>query len=319
MSRQPTVSIVMATRNRPELMARALASIGEQTLEDFEVLVTDDGSDSEALRRSRVIFAALDGRFQFQTPLEPGTSGSGPAIARNRGLARATGRFIAFLDDDDCWVWPRYLETAVAALDARGLDLYFADMEGYRGDTLVWDTFRPDKASLIAGARIAEVDDETYLVDRAAFFRTFGQRAVHPNTVVMRKSFADQGGPFLRSLFFGEDYEFLLRQADRVDRVLFGPQVAARYRFPEGNSTSLTNSVLETHLQMISAAQHLRVAARSRDGQDAARRLESWHLRQASGELQRLGQASVARAFAWRALAARFSFGNLANLARMVR
>ena len=317
MSSQPLVSIVMATRNRPELMARALASIREQTLQDFEVLVTDDGSALDALEGNRAVFAALDGRFQFQAPLAPGTSGSGPAIAKNRGLARAGGRFIAFLDDDDCWVWPRYLETAVTALEAKGLDLYFADMRGYRGDTLVWDTFRLDKASLVIGPRVMEVDAETYLVDRAAFFRTIGQRNVHPNTVVIRKSLADKGGPFLRSQFFGEDYEFILRQADRIEWALFGPQVAARYRLPEGDSTSLTNSALESHLQMISAAQHLRVAVRSQEAQDAARRFESWHFRQAGAELRRQGQNSTARAFAWRALAARFSLGNLANLVRI--
>jgi hypothetical protein len=223
------------------------------------------------------------------------------------------------LDDDDFWVWPRFLETAVAALEAKGLDLYFADMQGYGGDTLVWDTFRLDKASLSNGPRVTEVEAETYLVDRAAFFRTIGQRIVHPNTVVLRKSLIDEAGPFLRCLFFGEDIEFLLRQADRVDWALFGPQVAAHYRFPEGNSVSLTNSELEGHLQMISVGQRLRCTVRSREAQDAARRLESWHLRMASDELRRLGQAGVARAFAWRALTARFSLGNLANLVRMVR
>ncbi len=311
MSKEPTASIVMATRNRPELVGAALRSITKQTLQDFEVLITDDGSNQEALDRLREILGTLDSRFRLETPLYPGASGSGPATGRNRGLARATGRFIAFLDDDDQWIWPEYLETAVAALDATGLDLYFADMEGYRGDTVVWDTWRLDKADLIAGERVAGLKADAYIVDRAQMFQTLRARIVHPNTVVLRRSLVEKTGPFLKWLYYAEDHEFVLRQVDHIERAVFGPHIVARYRFPVGNSSSLTMSALDQHLQHVYAAQRLRVTGQSRELKAAARREESWHLRMASSELRRLGRRSDARMLALRALGVRPSPGNL--------
>ena len=318
MNEQPSVSIVMATRNRPQLAAKALASIAEQTLQDLEVIVVDDGSNGDTLEQLRTLMGRFDGRFRLLTPLQAGTSGSGPSTARNRGIDKATGRFVAFLDDDDTWIWPEYLETAVGALEATGLDFFFADMEGYRGDALVWDTWRLDKKSLTSGDRLASVAADAYVIDRARVFETLRARIVHLNTLVLRRSLVQAAGPFLKWLYYAEDHEFVVRQADRIDRAVFAPQVAARYRFPEGDSTSLTLTTLDQHLQHISGAQRLRVTAQSAELKSAARRDESWHLRMASAELRRLGRRADARSLALRAFVVRPSLGNLLHVAKTV-
>ncbi len=89
------VSVVIATFNRAALLRRTLASVLAQGLAPLEILVADDGStdDTAAMLREfgdRVQHLALPHRGL-------------PAPARNAGLARARGEWIAFLDDDDLW------------------------------------------------------------------------------------------------------------------------------------------------------------------------------------------------------------------------
>jgi glycosyltransferase involved in cell wall biosynthesis len=110
----PRVSVVIATHERPEGIARTLAALRAQTLpaEEFEVVVIDDGSGpatGEALRH-----AAASGGLALRL-LRVDARG-GPARARNVGWRRAQGELIAFTDDD-CEPAPGWLESALAAWD----------------------------------------------------------------------------------------------------------------------------------------------------------------------------------------------------------
>ena len=87
----PAVTVVVATRDRPALVHRAVASALGQTLTSVEVLVVDDGSVDP------VRLDADDERLQVIRLDRP----SGPCAARNRGLAAARGHWVTFLDDDD--------------------------------------------------------------------------------------------------------------------------------------------------------------------------------------------------------------------------
>lgn len=91
------VSAVIATRNRPELVCRAIESVLRQTYADIEIVVVIDGPDpmaAQALRR----FAQCS-RLRVEHLSE--TVGGGEA--RNIGVRFARGQWIAFLDDDDEW------------------------------------------------------------------------------------------------------------------------------------------------------------------------------------------------------------------------
>ena len=106
----PLVSVVIATRNRREFLADAIASVLAQTMSDFEIVVVDDGSRepyaqaiAEGLSDSRIRVHSLDH--------------VGIAAARNEGTRLARGRYIAVLDDDDIML-PWRLERQVAAIHA---------------------------------------------------------------------------------------------------------------------------------------------------------------------------------------------------------
>jgi glycosyl transferase family 2 len=95
MARMPTVSVVIPTYQRRDLVQGAVRSVLAQTYGDFELIVVDDGSadgTGEAL-------AALgcDLRYYWQP-------NRGIAAARNAGVALARGSIVAFLDSDDLWL-----------------------------------------------------------------------------------------------------------------------------------------------------------------------------------------------------------------------
>lgn len=101
------VSVIIPTYNRAHMIGECLASVQAQTFRDFEVIVVDDGS-TDNTREVVAWFETV--RYVWQPHAER-------SAARNRGLALARGRYVAFLDDDDLWL-PRKLERQVACLEA---------------------------------------------------------------------------------------------------------------------------------------------------------------------------------------------------------
>lgn len=108
MTEAPSVSVVVATRNRAALLERLLASLRAQSVEDFEVVVVDDGSTD----RTPEVLAAAGVRA-----LRHAVS-RGPAAARDAGWRAARAPLIAFTDDD-CEAAPGWLR---AGLEAWGRD-----------------------------------------------------------------------------------------------------------------------------------------------------------------------------------------------------
>ena len=105
MSAEPLFSIITATYNRAHLLPRAVNSVLNQTYQNFELIIVDDGStdNTENVCRS---FSDHRIRYHKQTP------NRGVLAARNKAFDLATGDYVAILDDDDELV-PEALETAL--------------------------------------------------------------------------------------------------------------------------------------------------------------------------------------------------------------
>lgn len=108
----PQVSVVVPTWNRRDVISRALRSAFSQTLAPHEVIVTDDGSTDGTLEMLNAEFA--DEVARGKLILLSGSRG-GVSHARNQGLERATGDFVAYLDSDNEW-HPHHLLYAAGIL-----------------------------------------------------------------------------------------------------------------------------------------------------------------------------------------------------------
>lgn len=95
-------SVVVPTYERPEKLDVALESLLDQTADDYEVVVVDDGSDS---REQQTVLDRFENRERVEILRQ---ANAGPAAARNRGWREASGDVVLFTDDDciapDDWV-----------------------------------------------------------------------------------------------------------------------------------------------------------------------------------------------------------------------
>lgn len=110
----PEVSVVMPVHNAAAFVAEAIASVRAQRFGDWELICVDDGSTDDSVAVIRAI-AATEPRLRL---IEAGRN-EGPGPARNRGIAAARGRFIAFLDCDDLW-HPEKLARQIPWMKAEG-------------------------------------------------------------------------------------------------------------------------------------------------------------------------------------------------------
>jgi GT2 family glycosyltransferase len=103
----PTISVIIPAYNAERTILETIASVQKQTFLDLEIIAIDDGSTDKT---AELLKGVTDERlkiFYYEN--------SGVATARNRGISKAAGEFIAFLDADDLWT-PDKLELQLTAL-----------------------------------------------------------------------------------------------------------------------------------------------------------------------------------------------------------
>jgi len=189
------VSAVIPTRGRPELLLRAVRSVLAQTLREIEAVVVIDGQDL-ATERALEALAREDGRVRV-IALQVSVGGSD---ARNRGVAEASGKWIAFLDDDDEWL-PGKLEAQIEAVAASTAPVVIGTCKIIArtpGNDYVWPRRMPEP-----GEPICE-----YLLARRTLSR--GEGSIQTSTFFVRRSLM-LGQPFKSGQLKHQDTEWLLR------------------------------------------------------------------------------------------------------------
>lgn len=246
---QPTdafdVSVVIATRNRGQLLSRALASVTAQRHLRVQAVVVDDGSRPE---ESALVDAALRAAGPaaqgLRLPARP--AGHGPSFARNSGAALATGRLLAFLDDDDEWTEPLHLQRCAASLSAApdAAELLLGDQRALHPDGTehpgpLWLRGLEQRLrtpSDAQGAREADVD--TLLAAGGL---------CHLNTVVMPRRFFQALGGFDERLRYEEDRDLLLRAVDAAQRVLYQPAPIGIHHIPDRSRCGNVTTSMSAH------------------------------------------------------------------------
>jgi glycosyltransferase involved in cell wall biosynthesis len=177
-----TVSVIIPTFNSADLVTQAIDSALAQTARPAEIIVADDGSTDDTRRR---VAAYGDPVIYLHQPNQ------GVAAARNLGLRRATGQFVAFLDADDLWHSSK-LEVQLEVMSAQP-DL------GLLG-TGRYDPSGVHRAVSGRGA-----------VNRINWRDLAVKNYLTASSVMVRRSVLDQVGEFDTSLHGPEDYDLWLR------------------------------------------------------------------------------------------------------------
>jgi glycosyltransferase involved in cell wall biosynthesis len=149
--------VIIPVYNRTDLLKRAVGSVLRQDFADFEVLVVDDGSADDI--RS-IVHGFSDSRLRYHRQTNQGAS-----AARNAGIDRARGEYVAFLDSDDVYL-PHHLATMHAILKSAPAAVAYCPIIATRGKN--GNFIKPPRA-IGPGENMA-----TYLMCDRGFVQTSG-------------------------------------------------------------------------------------------------------------------------------------------------
>lgn len=196
-----TVSVVIPCYNRAHILGRAVESALRQTVSPHEIIIVDDGSQDNSAEVAR----------QFGAPVRViCQENAGAAAARNRGLAEATGEWIAFLDSDDEWATDKLERQFAAAARFPAAQLVFCDTV-VRSEREVLMESRFALGGLY-GAEI-EQDGEAALYDRSLFLPMLNQSRVITSAVMVRRTLPELRFP--EHIWGSEDWALWLTLALR--------------------------------------------------------------------------------------------------------
>ena len=168
---QPTVSVIVATRSRPELLRLSARSILRQHYRGpIELVVVFDQTDPDPTLAADLVLTEHAGPRSLRVLANHRTPGL--AGARNSGVEVAVGEMLAFCDDDDTWRRPK-LTIQLAAMRDAGAELSVCGIELRIGDQVHLRVPRPADITVaeLARRRVMEAHPSTVVVTRQAFGR----------------------------------------------------------------------------------------------------------------------------------------------------
>ncbi len=209
-----SVSIIIPAYNSREYIGKAIESATSQSFKNIEIFVVDDGSTDGT--KDAVESYIRDSKIRYIHQ-----ENKGPAAARNLGISKSSGEFIAFLDADDIWL-PDKLEQQMPLFDDPEVALVFSDTE------IFGDGFPFKKHSEFS--RFARGDVYAKLI-MGNFIPT--------SSVVVRRVAMDEAGGFDedKKISIGEDY-FLWLMIARKYKFDFSPESLVKYRIHGGQTSA---------------------------------------------------------------------------------
>ncbi|WP_309733443.1 glycosyltransferase family A protein [Chamaesiphon sp. OTE_75_metabat_556] len=203
--KSPTVSVIIPTYNREDLICKPIRSVLNQSYQNFEIIVVDDHSTDDT---EKVVAGINDSRIRYIRHQR----NSGAAVARNTGIENSKGAYVAFLDSDDEWL-PEKLEKQLNLFQKCGSEIGCI----YTGLAAV-DKFN----------QVKSVKSPSYrgcLRDRLLYSNCIGT----PSTVMVKRNYLDQVQGFDPNMpSFIEDVDLWLRLSEHCQFEVL-PEVLTLY------------------------------------------------------------------------------------------
>lgn len=204
----PSISVVIPTCDRPELLALALSDVRAQTLAAHEVIVVDDGARFPPLELPAVVRLLRE------------SGGSGPSASRNLGARHASGEYLAFLDDDDRWTEDYLSEIQATILRAQSQpDVVIARLDLKRGGRAPREGAMPDLNHF-----------EALLLS--------ANPGITGSNIVVRRRFFEEIGGFNEHFRNSNDRDFGLRIVDAGGVTVLCPRAVAVQTLHDGERIS---------------------------------------------------------------------------------
>ncbi len=301
------ISVLIATRNRPEQFLVALHSVLNQSYSNTEIIVVNDGSDTDSLASYAEIESNCTDKVKF-IYLNKRKNGHGPSFARNTAAFMATGQYLAFLDDDDLWtdteLLSRFVATVVAAPQ---LELYFSNQKAIHADGAI------ATQSIWLESLIAKTTQLPSVTESAVFatpeWLISANSFAHLNcTIVQTSLFAKLNG-FDEALRYEEDKDLFWRLLDNAQVIVFDKNFVALHHIPkQRNSASNDVEYLKKRELQIYIAEKNLLRAQKQEIQALCRQEISNGCKHAADFLYKNQLPHLAFYYAKKALIAKFGF-----------
>lgn len=223
------VDIVVRTKDRPAFLARALDDVLAQTVEDWTVVLVNDGGHPDPVDAAVARRPALDGRVRVvHLPVSLGRGG-----ALNRGIDACRSSLLAWHDDDDTW-HPDFLARTVSHLNTHDHVAVAVRTE------IVWER--------LEGDQYVELDREIFhpRMIEPTYFDQLRFNHIVPIALLYRRAMHDAVGPVDIRLRSVSDWDFYLRLW-RAGEVGFIDEVLAYWHQRPDESGTAGNSVIAEH------------------------------------------------------------------------
>ncbi|MDY3204521.1 MAG: glycosyltransferase family A protein [Arcobacter sp.] len=204
------ISVIIPCYNSSKTILRALESVINQTYQDLEIIVVDDGSIDNIKKLIESFF--IDKEVQYKYIYQ---KNSGPSTARNNGVINSNGEYIAFLDSDDEWHLQK-LEIQMKVIIEKNLN--------FLGSTYTYDNLENENVDVIEARQ--------YSFKKLLFSNKFSTPGV-----IMKKSFFHELGGFDVSMKYAEDYDLWIRASFKEDlNLIINPKLFRLYKSAYGDS-----------------------------------------------------------------------------------
>jgi len=214
------VSVIIPTYNRANCLKRAIDSVLNQSITNWELLIIDNNSKDDT---ESVIKSYFDPRIKFFKINNHGVI----AASRNKGIRSAKGKYLAFLDSDDWWT-PEKLEKSIESLEA-GADFIYHDLY-----IVPPSIFRSKK---IKSRQVVQPVFKDLLINGSAICNS---------SVVIRRELMEQIKGFSEDskLVAAEDYEAWLRISKIVEKFKRLPECLGYYSVGLDNVSSPEHTIM---------------------------------------------------------------------------
>lgn len=226
-------------------IADSVKSIIKQAEKSWQLILVDDGTKDNSVQVAETVLKNIDAE-KYKIIHQ---RNAGLAAARNKGLEYADGKYVCFIDSDDC-ISPRHLLNLVNSLDESKLDVAFADFE----------------ATYVKTGRLGKVDScSSYeILDREELLINYMKRnlKIHACALMIRHDFLIKNNlAFNPQLRYAEDYEFMWRLFPITEKIVHVKDSTYKYLQRENSimrAQSIEKVVFASHVFDTSFSKMLR-------------------------------------------------------------
>ncbi|WP_066384290.1 glycosyltransferase [Anabaena sp. CA = ATCC 33047] len=228
----PLISVIIPAYNCEKTIKETIKSVLQQSFTNLELIVINDGSQDATLD---IVAQIQDSRlkvFSFEN--------AGGNVSRNRGLHRAKGEYISFLDADDIWT-PEKLQSQLEALQ-NNTEAYVA---------YSWTDYIDENGKFLVSGTHTTANGDVY---EQLLVNNFLENGSNP--LIRREALIELGG-FDESLKAAQDWDMWLRLAAKYNFVAV-PVVQILYRVSANSVSSNLTRQEKSCLQVLNTAYQLR-------------------------------------------------------------